>query len=543
MNGPKRNNHRAQMISPFLLLSTAISAQSMNRESYRQQVAYFLVNESDSLFETRFEKLLRTRRFYELLNAHSTRIEDFGMNVFAAYGFSTKRAWAICRFLLKRNAAKINTFVGHRDRIERSIVLGNLETALSEIALMISDVGESFWAVRCKIAVLSALERNEEFDKYCDEVKQRAGNSTLRYLFHCCQILAGSDNAGLQLEAVVLQNTAEFKETGLDSLAGQLELLFVPSPLRATSDYAAFIERIQLFPIVDQYSFVLRILAFATVDFSFTGTSKVDNLDDLLAELNREIYDPALMQLQNKNVQVSGEYKSAVGDLLLRLYTLGKYDEVIAVFAERKDELDNPLAYVNLVGKSAAISNREIQKAKGNDLLLGMADSLSKIYKLDSLWLQAEEKISSLAIKYHFLTQSAHIQFALFKALPFRYPEESVEVAARLAIVSHREVTPLTQVMHDRKRGQVVDINFDNEIPYYRKLKRELFSYDPKITGFDAVKVKFDELRLKCPLVKDYIELLSWYCILADESSLLISYSAKLIAEDANRYICIPLSR
>lgn len=526
-------------ISPFLLLNTAIASQTMSEDKYRKQVATFLVNEIDSKFEERFEKLLTTKRFKNLITSNALTIENFGANAFLAGPLTNSRMWSIYLHLISKNGKKISDFSEHREKIEREIIIGNFSDANDSIEKFKDIFGESVWYVRTKMLILISEEKTEELEEFCNNSKDRAGESLARFIFHCCQLIIGSDDPSLHLKALISRSAIEFKEAKLLETASFLELLFTPFPIKGSYDYSNSLSRLQGFPVIDQYCFILSILRLSLAEYKATNIKTIPNIDTIFKTLNDNISDPVLKKMFNNYFDISEKNTCSLGSELIENYTFGHYDRTIKIYFDNVEKIKNPLAYINLIAKSYAYLGEIPDFPTSKGILKKTILQLALIYKVDPLWMQAEEQITTTAIKYHSLTYGSHIQLALYKALPNKYEENNPKLAAYISIATDPNVTPLTYTMADQNNNKIFShaIEKISHIPKYRIIKEEIVEFNIN-TDFEYC---FESFKNSTPLIKDYIELISAKYLSIGKEEELILLAAPLLVSDPNRHVCFPL--
>ena len=112
-NRSKRTHENAvrkihsQLVNPIL-------TATMPEEGYRTNIATFIADESDSLFESSFQKLLNQKRFQNSFNCYADKVEDFFALPVFRQRVSSKRIIRMYKVLLKREAEKLTLFANIR---------------------------------------------------------------------------------------------------------------------------------------------------------------------------------------------------------------------------------------------------------------------------------------------------------------------------------------------------------------------------------------------------------------------------------------------
>lgn len=528
--------------SPFYLLNNAILAHTLSDDGYRNLVAQFLVSEDDNIFFERLDKLLESRRFSQLITANARTVEQFGKTAFHASGMSVQRVWQLFQHILIKNSGHLTDFVKFRDGVEKLIVTGHFAEALEYLNECVAQCGESLWYIRCKMLILAAQGKNSQFDQFSELIKRRAGASFAQHLFHCCQTITAASDPLLSLKALVFSSVTEYVQAKHADVAALLQLLFVPTPLQGKFDAMDCLQSLQGFPVIDQYNGVLAILRLLVAEGRLNESSPY-GLMKTLVDLQRSVPDPILCRLLEVSQAGSSAPHSKADSSLIGAYDSGEYEAAVEIFERKKTTIKNPLAYCNLIAKSLAHRRIQTTEISSKNLLDSTVGHLTAIYRLDPLWIQSEKAILSNAIKYHFLLISPHIQLTLFKALPYRYADRLTQFAAKLAVATDVEITPMTVAMSNNESCIVSSLcdELADKTPVYRQLKKTIISAINEGASNEVMSGLLSSYQNAVVLTKDFIELASHYYLRVNDEISLVEFSAAVLIDEPDRYIYLPM--
>jgi hypothetical protein len=437
----KKDKFPVQARQAFNLLSSPIAKAMLPNKTYRDLVADFLVNHPAESFERDFKKLFNSVRFKELFASTHTELKEFDHGL-SISGIPAERALRLCMLVLEEHHVNLRNFAPKRLDIERFILLGDCENALEELEKVKESYGGSLWYIRTKMLILSELRLTKELIEFCDSLDIRKDRSLMDYMIHNSRVLIDTDNPLTVLKNLIFSASNELKQAQLDELASLFELLFAPWPLNEGINFWPAIERIHAFSAIDQYIFLEKIAMCAVAEKGINLTRfPINALEELISFL------AGIMGIEISKYPLETQRAAKVtlrGKRILELYECGKYEETISEFYENIADLENPLAYVNLVAKSTAMLKRpSLAETQRIGLIPSLISQLVTIYGLESNAANAEEMLKSLAARYNSTRWCIHVQAAIFKALPWRYEGKNRRIAAKLAVLSDVEVTPL----------------------------------------------------------------------------------------------------
>jgi len=523
-------------------LSNQMFIKLATPQSIRQLLAEFIAHTSDTEFDEKFTKLLKSPKIRKVINVFTNNIDDFSRSGFRA-GAPVHRILQMYKHLIDANKSTINQFVASRDRIEHLIVIGDYAGAGLELSQIEQKFGESVWQVRTKMLILSSTNDNEAFKEFCDTTKTRGEGSLNAFIFKASQLIIDAGNATSQLAAVVHRQIAEFKEAKHEVLASFLQILFNPYPVEPEIDHLSCLEYLQTYPIIDLYTILLRVLM---VEFAnYDGPSYLNqDLRRLAKEVSDSIDDPILKKIIDiEKVVTNGPLQLAGNSLsVYTKYKSGDYRSALADYLLCMRADDSAVSLANLAGKSLAYLDEQIVIAGEGSVLENLAKDLSTIYRLSPLWSQAEDQITSACVKYNHLSISSCLQLSLLKSLPLRYTRKQQKVAARLAIASTARATPQAFVMANDK-----DLVFDNiglsvEVPHHRRIKEQLM----KMLSSDDINVDEANNLLAAlldseALHKDILECQVALYLKLRNNTELIRLASEELTSDSNYHISLPM--
>jgi hypothetical protein len=523
-------------------LTNPVSANFLPDEKYMMTVFSFIGNARDENYENELLKLLERKRFSNVFNADATALEQFGQKKYFRTRASTERIWILYTSIINQYRTILNEFVGLRDVVEKALLIGDYPRAEESLRLVKEKFGESLWYIRNLILVLSYQGRSEELHSLCGEWKDRSPDKLFRYIINCFQLISDSDNASLRLKNLVQTYVDEFSEGNQTGAASLLSLVFIPSPLKGDAAYLESLEIIQIFPIVDQYIILLQWLQYAIVDTLVNGQAVFSTLNEVVGKMLKSVNDPILRNMYSSlNGNASGKI-SEQGLSLLKSYTDGAYNDVIENFNSWINDLENPVAYLNLVAKAHAYSNKSIDTS-AKSVLQRMISDLTVTYKLAPGRKQSEDSVISTIIKHRGSIYFPHLQMCLYAAAPLHFDAGELNRAGKFAFICSAETTPLVYSLSrcDHEGGGRRYSDANDISPTYRKLKHEITIALDRGVFSDNLASKLATLAQTARLKKDFLELHSEYCLAFNRISDLLSTGASALSADPNSYICFPM--
>jgi hypothetical protein len=506
-------------------------------------MADFLGDYPSDGFENALSKLLRLSRFRKYFAATHARIHEAATSGLSIGGLRPSRAWQIAVFTLKEAAEKLRDFELHRDRIEKFILCGDYSSALTMLTDGVERFGESLWHVRTKLLLLSELKRSEELARYCETIQIGKDATLISSVLHFSRVLTDTDSPVSVLDKLISTASTELRETRYEDFASLIELLFTPQPIMASRDYWPALKLLHVFPVIDQFIILERILAFAKTRKDETP---IEQLDEKIAQLSAATGLESIRRLclAHGCEQVSDE--TSPGAILLQLYDTGRNADAVYYFSKNFKEIQNPLAYVNIVAKSCAnVTEDFVMPLIAAPILWKLVRSLSAIYSISPTANNAEESIASMIVRYHGMKCFPQLQLSLFKALPWRYETKGRSIAGQLALIAGDDVTPLSAMIATTTDfvQEEVPAAAGPERPLYRILKRrsiELMSIDP--TSSVCEQTIEDYLKVE-PRHKDRLEVLTMYLLKSQQHDRLLALAAGELVSRPTTYLVLPMDR
>jgi hypothetical protein len=510
--------------SPYHVLGSPVASIAVKDEQYSALAAAFISHEDGKKFDTRFKALYAKRRFAGIFNSIATTIEQIAAKPVLRKDITSERMAAIYKGVIGAHSQEIVEFYRFRRRYENAMLRGNYEDALQAIDFCKARVGESFWYVRAMLALLAKQGKFEEVEIFSSRCKERSNSEFLTFLLRFTLLLA-SDPA-LHFKNIVTRTIKELDEAHLSDWAGLLNLLFAPRPLASTTDELKGFSCIQVFPAVDQ---VYLLESFVTEAIASHGSDG----------------DPFQFQKIFRNLKNAAygdtiQHSEAILDRLTVLYEEDQFPELVSLLVSEFDSLETPFAALNLVAKSVANNPSRV-----GPFPLGvwgaLSNTLTQIYRLESSPAKLEEDFLSAAISLHSFSGAQHLQLAIFKALPNRFPRTQAMWLARVAQASSVG-TVLTRELaegadpilsHEYLGGQ-------ENLPNQRRIKhriRQLWSND----NIDGISEHLLEYKDATPLPKDYVELVSTFYLLTEQYTELVQFSAEILSVNPQMYVALPI--
>jgi len=517
----------------------------MPEDAYRKNIATFIADESDNLFDSSFQKLLNQRRFRNNFNCYANKIEDFFAIPLFRQRVSQKRIIHMYKVLLKGEAEKLTLFAEIRRRFERAFLLEQYERANSILDDCYANLGESMWYLRSRMLLLSSMGDTQKTQEYFESCKNRSKDAFVTSLIGFSQIISDSGDAALHLRQSVLSTIREFEAAGHLQSASLLELMFVPTSLVNINRYESSLLILQVLPIVDIYMYLMEI-GQSIVVHEIRGGDPIQVEDEIVRfaiELNKSVNDPALSRLVEALNNVVTAEISAEGKNLLSCYEEGDYENVIKTFWITCESLANPLAYLNIVAKAYAYLNM-MPSNSAYPVLSGLLNHFVQIYAVSAPPESSEESIIAQIVRLKGMTFSAHIQLSLFVSLPYRYTEQHLKISSALSLSISPEITPLAASFYNSGNlsfGERFGVNDRINIPLYRRTKRQICQLVNSNSDDALIENEFRRLFEQTPLKKEYFELYSEYCLQNNLLASLVKLCADSLALNTDYYACFPL--
>lgn len=524
------------------ILRNKLALSMLADERARGLISDFVTNSSDAIFDNYAMEIFRSKRIRKLVPSFYTTISDISHSG-RYHEIGQIRLFSLFLIYIKSQKEKLLSFVSLRDEIEQSIILANYEKANSLVNKAEEILGESIWLSRTKMLVLSGLGDSVAFEAYCKLCEKNSVGSFNSFVFKCMQVVADSGNASFQLGGLVGRNVKELREAQNGSIASFLEVLFYPHPLEPIAEPMDCLIYLQAYPVVDQYTIILTALRYELTRIEAENEENTSVLT-FARRIFEIIPDRAGLNISKLNtvVQAGPTKFSGPALALYDCYSSGDYKGAINEFERCQGLVENSLALVNLAGKAMAYANVESTLDSRSPPIMSIANSLATIHRLSPLWVQAEEQLVSLCIKYNHFSHSAHIQLAMFKSLPFKYSIELQRIAARMAISTTSICTPQTFSMAGLSSIYQDGIDIGLNPPVYRYLKNQVLCETSKdIIDKNKVEALLEQLSSTKILTKDLLECRSRYYLSTKQDEQLFFDSASNLIIDGNRFICYPM--
>jgi tetratricopeptide (TPR) repeat protein len=528
------------------LLFNPLASSVLSTEAF-QSVSGTCLAESPNkqVFRDTLEKLLKQSRFRSLLNAYQDAHDKFPNLPIFRNGFSLDKSASFLNITLCRESNSINSFVKARDEFEEAIIKTDYVLAESVLDLLAKTHGKSLWIIRSRIILLSYQERTPEIRQYCSSMMQGPENDLFNTLISYFQLFSDSDpNDCLQLhDSIISKHVVEFSQANYHEMAGLLSIFFSPTARSDLKNLVACLPLVQIFPLVDQYVIFAKILQRLVVEEICTGEKFELDARPILNNISKSIIDP---QLSRTSKFLNGSIESEASEFgkdLLYYYESGNYQEAIDLFENSLANIVNPLSYVNLIAKAHAYIG--LLKSKNNKgIVFNLIDLLIPLFTLESSPRGIEENIWSRVIRLRGLNQCENIQTALFLALPHRYGGLDIKRASAFTVIVSSEFTPLIAnilVGPAGLFGTRYSCPTSVVTPNYRSIKNSICHAINTGASLEEVDTLFHEFKNTSPLLKDYLELYSEYCIFSSQFHRLLQVSAESLVINPDTYACIPM--
>lgn len=539
----KKNKFFYQDRNAYNMLSSPIAKAVIPDATFRALVAQFLADHPAENFERDLEKLYANSRFKKLFASSHFRIQDM-QNSISLSGIPAKRAWQLCKFTIQEHRDNLQRFIPRRRSVERLLLLGDCDRSLAELEETKNLCGESFWYIRTKMVILSELRKTKELTEFCDGLGIHKESSLIGHVIHNARVLIDTDSPLAILNSLIFPASTELKQAKLKELASLIELMFAPRPLNNGENFWLAIERAHAFPAIDQLILLEQITGLALAEDGIIVTDcPFGNVNEVVLFLNKNI---GLELFSNvKEIQTS-EKITVQGQIVLDLYESGCYEETIVTFYDNLENLENPLAYVNLIAKSTAmLKSTSVIDSQRSGIIPLIVSQLAQIYALEPNAENAEEMLRSLAVRYNSTRWCIHLQIAIYKALPWQCEGPNRQIAARLALLTDREVTPLlsTIIKSSQYLEELLPCESKISTPDYRDAKRELIKLFKNEISSQSCKNLLDFLDKSDCLEKDKVEVKTLYLIRSGNYDEMLQQAAADLCRKPILYLVLPLGR
>lgn len=524
------------------LLKNKLTVSLLSDTKLRALLYDFFSKSPDKNFEETLLVLLQNKKIASVFPSFFISLKDFSTkSTYYILPLRRQISLFLCLFISQKE--KLQKFLEFRNGLEHSILIADYVQAKTILDDAERDLGESIWMSRTRMLVLSGMGDTIEFQRYCKYCEIQTDGSFNTFILKCCQVIADTENAAIQLSSLVGRNVNELNEAKSEHLASLLEVLFYPHPLQPVSKPTNCMMYLQAFPVIDQYLIITSILR-----------NEITRENDRSEEYEKLVYFAKSLSIiikdgQTKNLACIDEvikegpvpFEGAALELY-SLYNAGNYLQVIKDFDSYGSGYENSLTLINLAARAMAYEEIESTLDSRSPPVFSVANSLATIYRISPLWSQAEEQLISLAIKYNHLAHGVHIQVGLLKALPFMYGELSRINSARIAISLADNCTPQTYALACPKSIFQNGIDIGENIPDYRKIKHEII----KEMSLDSINkstvdINLNKLVLSKALRKDILECHSLYYSITSQANKLFRNAAKNLIVDSNSFLCYPM--
>lgn len=535
----KHNKYRVggvqTRLDSYQLIANPLTSNLLNEEKYIEAVANFVINYDNKDFSQKFAELYKRSRFKNLFNSSVVKVEDFYRNG----NFSIPRlskTLEVYNCLLSAHSSEINHFIKARNLFESAVLEGKLNEALTVLDEIADKVGESLWYVRNKILILRLKGDLQEMQDFAESCRDRSTEQFFSYLISCC-LLVASDPL-LHLKKRVLNGVKELDKAGITQWSDLLRLIFVPRPIFDSVEVLRCLPIIQAFNAIDQYCFLGKISS-EVIAHEETSTALREHFQNFIDRLKSSINDRNLPDFSRlETTEIDGNSLSLK---LTSLYETEKYEELINLFSTRFQDIEQPIAFVNLIAKAAAITKPDYLSSM-TGLIYQLIENLASIYKLSTPPSQTEDKISAIVVLLHHFSGSTQLQLCLYKSMPLRYKNSDWIRLARTALATTTDSTPLSKLLATDMEPLLSHKYVSNSslLPLHRVLRATLQGSN---SSSDSDLLELQEHFEKVPLAKDFYESVATYYLRTNKLVELIELCARTLAKNPNAYIAFPMQK
>lgn len=528
---------RSKSKSPEDILGNQFFISSLDDFYIDNNLKKVIAYNHEGTLKRKLNNFLKKEKILNSLNVSQRKFENIGRFSYLAKPLTNKKSWLMYECFFEAHKEKLRAFVIVRKRIEYLVLHGDLDESLVEIDRWIELYGESIWALRVKSYLLSELGNANSANDLCQSAYDRCGNHFVKVIISRVQSINVSSDTQYVFESTVEPVIKEFQAAGSYRHSAVLSGIFCPQAANHLVDISESLLILQFLPIFDIYEFIRLII----INFKSGGNIDFDNMPEHVdAYLNNLMNISGDMEYINSFcISKTDEHRSEAGKVLLSNYENCNYEKVVRVFDENRREIDNAIAYVNLVGKAKSYLKEKSEFSYKNPLD-ALVESCAKIYSLDQNAVIAQEKIYSLAIKLNFLRKSSGIYFSGMKCFAAKNFENNdfSKIAAKKAILESKECSNLTILL----AGYHIDSKDQEETDKSDRLLRRKIIEDIKNSSSEqTLRQDIKNISLGGSLSKDYFEIYSFFCTKFDLLEELVEFSASEICDNSVSASCFPM--
>lgn len=528
---------KKQNKSPEDLLGNQFFLSTLDDHQIDDHLKKIIAFNNGIILKKKLNTFLLKKRILNSINISQDNFQNIGRFTYLAKPLTNRKSWLMYECFFEAHKDKLRAFVIFRKKIELLLLYGDLDESLVEINGWIDLYGESIWALRVKSYVLSELGDANGANDLCQSAYDRCENHFLKIIISRIQSISVSSDTQYVFESTVEPVIKEFEAAGSYRHSAILSGIFCPQAANHLVDISESLLILQFLTIFDVYEFIRLIIINFKSGGNVDSNNMPEDVDKYLSRLKEisEDYEYVNYFCETK----IDEYRSDAGNLLLAKYESCDYKEVVYIFNEKRKDIFNPVAYVNLVGKSKSYLKEKSEFSYKNPLD-ALVESCAKIYSLDQNAVIAQEKIYSLAIKLNFLRKSSGIYFVGIKCFSAKNFDRNtfVEIAAKKTILESKECSNLTVLLG----GYNIDIkDKEDSNKSDRLLRKTIIERIKSKSSEESLREDIKKISLGGSLSKDYFEIYSLFCSKFDLLEDLVEFSANEICDNSISASCFPM--
>ncbi|MBT9513438.1 MAG: hypothetical protein IV104_13955 [Acidovorax sp.] len=527
----KVDKSSAEILSNFLTLSV------LDERSVDLHFKKVIARTPNSNLRAKISPLLQKSKIINSLNQSQRRFDTIGRFPYWNPRAADEKIWIVYEGIIRQFRGSIVSFISTRTLVANAMLLGDFENALDSINKFIELEGESLWSLRAKSQILVELGRLSDANEIFQSAHRRCESKILKIVIGRMQSLTVASDTNYALISTILPLVQEFEAAGSHSFAALFSGLFLPYSFRQNMELSDALYILQLLPAIDLYDFLSCILMEASIDEHLASGEYAKNFSQLIKNF-ASIADDELLMAASTSSRDRDFRRSEAGGRLLDEYESGNYAKAIKIFNSEKQQLENIIGYVNVIGKSKAYL-KSIGPEGGGNPISKLIDFTAQMYSLDQNAIIADEAISAMSVRLNFLRKSASIQLCAIKcAIPSHRKSGLGRKIARLSKIENIEVTPLTESLSTEK----------NLIPYGtsdgandRNLRLNAQLAMQSGDGEHVIEALVQKISIGHCLEKDYLELFADFCVKFDRLEELIDFAAKHLCLNPITVSCFPM--
>ncbi|MGF1788716.1 hypothetical protein L4D00_23245, partial [Photobacterium swingsii] len=296
------------------------------------------------------------------LNAFCTSPEGLmSKPAFENSQISIDKLLLIYKWLIIHNKEQIIQFESSQEKIEEWCLLGDVESIESEIELIYSLYGDSFWMINMRLLV-AYLKDDRDFLENAHRKYKNNESYILKDIVARKSWLFQLHDTTTYVENITTRTIGELKDGLATDYAAIYALSLTKYPLYDEVKTFHSVYELQKFPLIDIYMFLCESLSQSIKSEIVVNDKNVDDLKCGIPAMFFELADAADLKRLNRILSIiddkfiSPEFDDADDDI--KYYVEGNYKLIIDNFESNFHDVNYKISKVNILAKSYIKENR-----------------------------------------------------------------------------------------------------------------------------------------------------------------------------------------